>query len=197
MDNLLTERAQEFDYLFIGGFAHGGNMCLELLDENQSGPFHTSSRTHRSLSSLQQKHPKVIGMFTLASYLPRNSSILSHAYESMLSAESHHTGTGSDGTHPHPLPVLMMHGECATSVLVYVFWILKRRPLCVMYCTLFTNWYATVLLAGKEDASVALEWGQATASQLTLHDTLDVRFQTFPDTEHEIGEDQVMMRVLS
>jgi hypothetical protein len=38
---------------------------------------------------------------------------------------------------------------------------------------------------------VPCDWGRATAALLTLHKTVDVRFQGFPLTEHEIGEDQV------
>ena len=38
---------------------------------------------------------------------------------------------------------------------------------------------------------MACEWGRSTAAQLTLHDSVDVRFQACSDTEHEIGENQV------
>ena len=34
-----------------------------------------------------------------------------------------------------------------------------------------------VATTGKEDTTVACEWGRSTAAQLTLHDSVDVRFQ--------------------
>lgn len=99
----------------MGGLAHGGNMCLELLNENFPGIFQSkpSTQTHQHLSSLQKTHPKVAGIFTIASYLPTSSSVLSHAYEYSSSNESKITSREEKAlgkNQAHPLSVLMLHG---------------------------------------------------------------------------------------
>jgi len=146
---MLSEVEQRCDYVFIGGFAHGGNMVLELLNENHRGILQTHTNQHSHRSSLQRKHPKVTGVFTLASFLPNSSSILSHVYEN---TSNEHKMASSVASTP-PLAVLMLHG--------------------------------------KEDSEVPCDWGRVTAAQLTLHEGVDVRFQTFPEAEHEIAENQL------
>ena len=107
--NLLIDIEKRSDYIILAGFSHGGNMCLELLNENFSGPFQSSFS--ESIPSIRKTHPKVIGVCTMASFLPNSSSILSHAYGKEVSNESKGNDVEKVTKSKH-ISILMMHGEC-------------------------------------------------------------------------------------
>lgn len=109
--------SRKCDYIFVGGFAHGGSMALELLNENCPGVLKNHTNQHNHRSSLQRKHPKVTGVFSIASYMPYASNILSHVYEN---TSNEHKLASHVGDAP-PLPVLMLHGNFKTTILSPTF----------------------------------------------------------------------------
>lgn len=158
IDKTICEWEDKCDFIFIGGFSHGGNMCLQLLNENNAGAFQVppeNNNISKSVASIKRKHPKVAGLFTMASFLPLASDVYSHSYNRNLSNGKSDTSEKSmeEPTNSSKLSLLMMHGD--------------------------------------KDDEVPAEWGNITASQLILHDSICVRFHSFPDTEHEISEDEL------
>lgn len=86
-------------------------MCLELLNENSPGVFDSSTHTHHKQSSLQATHPKVMGVFTIGSYLPSASSVLSHVYENTSNESKQSSRLEEESDIDNPLSVLMLHGK--------------------------------------------------------------------------------------
>lgn len=187
---LINAMEADFDHIFLGGFSQGGGVALHAM---------------RKASVLC---PKVRGLFTMGSFLVNRSAVMRKSTSAMMAEErgtKNHKGQDKAQTRSPPR-AKKGNGAFyeANSAESKDFRDLAKQRNSAMEFTVGGEAVKpgdkdahtplvdlpVLMMHGERDELINYDWGKATATNLLLRG-VDVRFESYSDLDHEIGEEEL------
>ncbi len=192
---IINAMEADFQHIFLGGFSMGGGLALHALTKSS------------------KLCPKVRGIFTMGSYLVNDSAVLKKCTNAMLMEEraikeeeyrksraqsKHSTSTAASAIGDGAYVVAqsaegMAYHEYVDRKIAALEFTSDGKVLDVLDKDAHSPLVdiPVLMLHGEQDELIHCEWGKSTATNLLLRG-IDVRFETYVELDHEIGEDQLV-----